>query len=183
MRTIRLTRGDSRYISEAAELLRQAFPHSYKDSAEEEVIDCLAEEKVAIAAIEEDRLVGFIGASPQYGVTAWELHPLVVSAEHRLRGIGTLLCLELEQVLKEKGCLTIYLGSDDETGSTTLGNTDLFEDTLEKIRSIRNLNRHPFEFYQKVGYRIVGVIPDANGIGKPDIWMAKRIAHHRTRIL
>lgn len=176
MRTIRLTRGDSRYISEAAELLRQAFPHSYKDLAEEEVVECLAEEKVAIAAIEDDRLVGFIGASPEYGVTAWELHPLVVSAERRLRGIGTLLCLQLEQALRERGCLTIYLGSDDETGSTTLGNTDLFDDTFEKIKNIRNLNRHPFEFYQKVGYRIVGVIPDANGIGKPDIWMAKSIA-------
>lgn len=180
MRTIRLTRGDSRYISEAAELLRQAWPHSYGDCAEKEVVECLAEEKVAMAVVEDDRLVGFVGASPEYGVTAWELHPLVVSAERRLRGIGTLLCLELEQVLKERGCLTIYLGSDDETGSTTLGNTDLFDDTFEKIKDIRNLKRHPFEFYQKVGYRIVGVIPDANGIGKPDIWLAKSIAD-RTR--
>jgi hypothetical protein len=27
-----------------------------------------------------------------------------------------------------------------------------------------------------MGYTIVGVIPDANGLGKPDILMAKRIA-------
>ncbi len=32
------------------------------------------------------------------------------------------------------------------------------------------------EFYQKVGYTVVGVVPDANGLGKPDILMAKRIA-------
>jgi hypothetical protein len=31
------------------------------------------------------------------------------------------------------------------------------------------------EFYQKLGYVIVGVIPDANGFGKPDIFMAKRL--------
>jgi aminoglycoside 6'-N-acetyltransferase I len=43
------------------------------------------------------------------------------------------------------------------------------------IVSIRNLKRHPYEFYQKLGYVIVGVIPDANGPGKPDILMAKSL--------
>jgi aminoglycoside 6'-N-acetyltransferase I len=37
------------------------------------------------------------------------------------------------------------------------------------------LNRHPYEFYQKMGYTITGVMPDANGIGKPDIFMSRRI--------
>jgi aminoglycoside 6'-N-acetyltransferase I len=48
-------------------------------------------------------------------------------------------------------------------------------DTWEKIRTIRNLNRHAFEFYQKQGYTIIGVMPDANGRGRPDILMGKRI--------
>ena len=120
-------------------------------------------------------VVGMVGAMPQYGITGWELHPLAVRAEAREKGIGTNLCRELERILKEKGCITIYLGSDDETGSTTLANTDLFVDTYEKIKNIRNLSNHAFEFYQKVGYKIVGVIPDANGIGKPDIWLAKSL--------
>jgi aminoglycoside 6'-N-acetyltransferase I len=46
---------------------------------------------------------------------------------------------------------------------------------FDEIKSIKNLQRHSYEFYQKCGYTIVGVIPDANGIGKPDILMAKRI--------
>jgi aminoglycoside 6'-N-acetyltransferase I len=29
--------------------------------------------------------------------------------------------------------------------------------------------------YGKVGYYVVGVVPDANGFGKPDILMAKRL--------
>jgi aminoglycoside 6'-N-acetyltransferase I len=37
------------------------------------------------------------------------------------------------------------------------------------------LRGHPYEFYQKMGFAIVGVMPDANGIGKPDIYMAKRL--------
>ncbi len=34
---------------------------------------------------------------------------------------------------------------------------------------------HLYGFYQRVGYTIVGVLPDANGFGRPDIFMAKRI--------
>ena len=58
---------------------------------------------------------------------------------------------------------------------TTLANTNLFDDLYSKIKNIRNLERHPYEFYQKIGYQIVGVIPDANGLGKPDIWLAKSL--------
>ena len=52
---------------------------------------------------------------------------------------------------------------------------DLYPTVLEKLRTLENRDRHPFEFYLKVGYQVVGVIPDANGFGKPDILMAKRI--------
>ena len=76
---------------------------------------------------------------------------------------------------KNCGCCTIYLGSDDEFDKTTLANTNLFDDLYSKIKNIRNLERHPYEFYQKIGYQIVGVIPDANGLGKPDIWLAKSL--------
>ncbi len=40
---------------------------------------------------------------------------------------------------------------------------------------IQNLRGHPYGFYEKQGFVIVGVMPDANGPGKPDILMAKRI--------
>ncbi len=40
---------------------------------------------------------------------------------------------------------------------------------------IRNLHGHPYEFYLKNGFSIVGAVPDANGYGKPDIIMAKRV--------
>ena len=69
----------------------------------------------------------------------------------------------------------LYLGSDDESGATSLYGVDLYDDTFGKLANIQNICGHPFPFYEKCGYRIVGVLPDANGIGKPDIWMAKRI--------
>lgn len=176
MELIGLAMATRAQTEKAAALLRHAFPQAYLEGAEEEIGLILQPERVAIAAVDGNELLGFVGAIPQYGVTAWELHPLVVGEAFRFRGIGTALCTALEDALRAKGCVTVYLGTDDEFYGTSLSQTDLFEDTFEKIRNIRNLKNHPYEFYQKIGYRIVGVIPDANGIGKPDIWMAKSLA-------
>ena len=70
---------------------------------------------------------------------------------------------------------TIFLGTDDETGQTSLAGVDLYPNVLTKLAHVRNLRGHVFGFYQKLGYVVVGAIPDANGFGKPDILMAKRI--------
>jgi len=74
-----------------------------------------------------------------------------------------------------RGGRTVYLGTDDEDGMTTVGHIDLYPHVLQHLTRIRNLKRHPYEFYQKLGCVIVGAIPDANGLGKPDILMAKRL--------
>jgi len=81
----------------------------------------------------------------------------------------------LEGRVKERGGLTITLGTDDVTGQITLAEINLFPHVWEHVTHIKNLSRHPYEFYQKRGYVIVGVMPDANGLGKPDILMAKSV--------
>ena len=78
--------------------------------------------------------------------------------------------------VRQRGGLTLMLGSDDETDMTTLSGVELYPDVWPHVANIRNLRSHPYEFYQKCGFVIVGVVPDANGLGKPDILMAKRVA-------
>jgi len=104
-----------------------------------------------------------------------------VLEKYRGRGIGKRLVNALEDEIARRGGITVYLGSDDEFGTTSLYGVDLYDGTFEKIENIRNVNGHPYTFYEKLGYKIVGVLPDANGIGKPDIWMAKRITHIRKK--
>lgn len=168
-------KSNKHYIEQAANLLAACFPHAYGDCAFEEMNDILDEERIAVMAVEEDRLIGFIGAIPQYGVSGWELHPLVVDNAYRSKGIGSQLVYALEDEVAAHGGVVIYLGTDDEFGETSLSGVDLFDNLYDKIRNIKNLRNHPYEFYQKIGYTIVGVLPDANGLGKPDIWMAKRL--------
>ena len=161
-------------IDDAAEVLRDALSYSEAD-AENEVRRMLKRPRVSLAAIADNRVVGIIGAIPRYGVTGWELHPLAVLNDYQRRGIGSALMEALEHEVAECGGIMMFLGSDDETGSTSLFGVDLYDDTFGKIANIQNIRGHPYSFYEKLGYKIVGVFPDANGIGKPDIWMAKRL--------
>ena len=78
----------------------------------------------------------------------------------------------LEKYVKKQGCITLYLGSDDEDNQTSLSNKNLYLNTYTQIEQIKNLKNHPYEFYIKCGFKIVGVLPDANGPGKPDIFLA-----------
>ena len=69
----------------------------------------------------------------------------------------------------------MQVGTDDENNLTSLGGVDVFPNVLAHLAQIHNIARHPFTFYQKCGFSLVGIIPDANGFGKPDILLAKRL--------
>lgn len=173
---------DEEAVRQAATLLVAAFAENWPDSwpdmdsALEEVQDCLSPEMICRAAFAEDgRVLGWIGGRPEYDGNVWELHPLVVAPAYQQQGIGRALALDLEEQVRQRGGLTVILGSDDVSDMTTLGGADLYTELWSQVVNIRNLRRHPYEFYQKMGYIIVGVVPDANGRGKPDIMMAKRI--------
>jgi aminoglycoside 6'-N-acetyltransferase I len=59
---------------------------------------------------------------------------------------------------------------------TSWSGVDLYGvDLWKAIANIQNYKNHPYSFYENCGYKIVGVVPDANGFGKPDIMMAKRV--------
>jgi aminoglycoside 6'-N-acetyltransferase I len=173
---------DTEIIQQTAVMLVEGFkdhwPNAWPDTdaALKEVQESFDPSRINRIAIDDNGTVlGWVGAISQYNGNAWELHPLVVQLDHQGKGIGRALVVDLEAQVRKHGGITIYLGTDDEDNMTTLANTDLYPNVVEHIMNIKNLHRHPYEFYQKLGYVIVGVIPDANGYGKPDIIMAKRV--------
>ncbi|KAI9133519.1 N-acetyltransferase [Acaryochloris sp. CCMEE 5410] len=128
-----------------------------------------------IAINREEQVLGWIGGLPRYAGHVWELHPLVVKASERGQGWGRRLVADLETCVQQRGGLTLWVGTDDETGQTNLSHANLYPNVLEHLAQLKNLRQHPYEFYQKCGFSVVGVMPDANGRGKPDIYMAKSI--------
>jgi aminoglycoside 6'-N-acetyltransferase I len=177
-----LTAQDAAAIAQCASLLTAHFPQAEDWQSQEgalaevrEIID----EGVAFVALDGDAVIGWIGGLPEYNGHTWELHPLVVDPAHRGWGVGRALVAHLEEAALREGVGTIMLGTDDEDGRTTLSRVDdLYADLSGHIARLDNLdpaNPHPFSFYRRCGYAVVGVLPDANGPGRPDIFMAKRL--------
>jgi aminoglycoside 6'-N-acetyltransferase I len=182
MKIITLSPDNDHLIQQAAQLLVDAFREHWPDAwptLEEglkELHEMLESERICRIAVDEmGNMLGIIGGIPGYDSNVWELHPLAVQPSLQGQGIGRALVADFEEQVRLKGGLTITLGSDDEDNMTSLSNVNLYKNLWEKVRDIRNLKNHPFEFYQKLGYAITGVVPDANGVGKPDILMAKRV--------
>jgi aminoglycoside 6'-N-acetyltransferase I len=186
VRIVDLTRLDRERIEQTAAVLRDAFEgrsESWQDldSAREEVIESLAAERISRVALNSDNdVLGWIGSVPTYRGRVWEIHPLVVAKARRRHGIGTALVHDLERVVAARGGSTLWLGSDDENDETSLGGVDLYSDVPAALRDFRKIRGdHPGEFYLRLGFHIVGVLPDANGRGKPDIFFAKAVVTAR----
>lgn len=171
---------DDGAVAQVARIVVEAFrgrSPAWPDlaSAEAEVRESFAEDRVSRVARDGEVVVGWIGGIPEYDGHAWELHPLAVDPTRHGEGIGRALVADLEREVAASGATTVYLSADDEDGRTSLSDTDLYPDPLEHLARIENPGGHPYSFYRSCGFAVVGVIPDANGPGKPNILMAKRL--------
>ncbi len=180
MQIVDLARQGENVQEAAARLLVDNFeaPCGWPDlaSALQEVARVSAE-GFARAMLDGGITVGWVGGLPQYRGCVWELHPLVVHREYRYCGIGRELTRCFESEASCRGGLTATLGTDDVSGITSLSGVDLYADISRHLKEIRDLgHHHPFLFCRKLGYAVTGVLPDANGIGRPDIFMSKRLA-------
>jgi aminoglycoside 6'-N-acetyltransferase I len=164
-------------VRQAGEMLVDLLPNGWPtiESAMREVSECVEPGKIARIAIEGETVLGWVGGQERYEGHVWELHPLAVRRDRQRQGIGRALVEDLEGLVRARGAHTIFVGADDDRDETSLSGVDLYPDVLGHAQRIRNLRGHQYEFYERCGYVIVGLMPDANGFGKPDIYMARRI--------
>jgi len=164
---------------QAAQMLTDELPMGWPTLVEaiDEVNELLNNEPdfLLLAAVDNGEMLGWCGMQPHYDGKVFELHPLVVRHDWQRKGIGTALLNAIEKAARGKGGLTFWVGADDENGETSFANTDLYDDLPKHIREFEP-GTHQSAFYLKRGFRIVGAMPDANGKGKPDIFLAKSLA-------
>ncbi len=176
---------DTQAIEQVAVLLMEAFQHitEFVDTLEQahgEIKESFAPGRISRTAVEEDgTILGWVGGISQYDGNVFELHPLAVKPNFHRGGVGKALVADFEAQARARGAITVILGTDDDFDATNLSGKDLYPDIAAKIANIKNIKNHPFEFYQKCGYVIIGLVPDANGFGKPDIIMGKRVGNIR----
>jgi aminoglycoside 6'-N-acetyltransferase I len=179
MKIVDLASEPERTREQAATLLVEHFdePRGWSSlaAAREEVARVIGD-GFARAMLDGEVLLGWVGGLPEYNGRVWELHPIVVRREYRRRGIGRALVAAFESEAANRGALTVTLGTDDDSGMTSLAGVDLYSDLPRHIAELRDLGRgHPFLFYRKLGFVVTGVMPDANGPGRPDIYMSKPV--------
>lgn len=172
-----MTQVNKTQLIQAAQILTDSIPIGWPilHDAMDEIKERLIPENTLLAAIENDIVIGWGGIlAPMYNGNVFELHPLAVRSDKRNLGIGRTIVTALEDEARKQGGLTIHLGADDEggDGETSFANVDLYDDLPGKINNF-NAGTHQSGFYLKLGYKIIGVMPDANGIGKPDIYFGK----------
>ncbi|MCG8510658.1 MAG: GNAT family N-acetyltransferase [Rhodospirillales bacterium] len=170
----------------AASILMHALAHAPsawhdRAAAQKEVASFVGnDQRLAFAALDGEIVVGWIGAVLHSQFT-WELHPLVVEPELQRHGYGGLLVDYLDSAAADAGVSTLWLGTDDDFGGTNLFGVDLYPEVLENLLRLRPKTSHPYTFYEAHGFSVVGVVPDANGFGKHDIMMAKRVGKSPNR--
>ena len=175
-----LTATDEAHVEAAARLLYTAFAPlgawTTIAEAQREVIESFSADRISRIAVDEDgAALGWIGAISEYDGLVWQLHPIVVDEALRRRGVGRALVLDLETIVTARGGLTLWAGSDDLAGETSLGGIDLYSALPAAFNEVRSWGGHPLPFYRRLGFHVIGVMPDANGPGRPDIFLGKRL--------
>jgi len=172
---------DQAFIDALAELTFHAFRRHAPEwlptlgAAREEVLESLQSGRQSFALVDASVApIGWIAVEAQ-GARVWEIHPIAVRVADQGKGHGRALVEHVERLARATGILTLFASTSDEVGATSLSGVDLYADPVGALASARWQESHACEFWRRVGFKLVGVLPDAEGPGKPSIHFAKAV--------
>lgn len=175
------SRGDL-LIRQVATLLLEAFrdtaPEAWPDftAALNEVQASLNPDRISRVAVEDGgNVLGWAGAVQGYRGKVWEIFPLVVHPDARRKGIGRMLVQDVEQQVRSRGGLTIWVRTGKLVPNTIPEPVELFPGVISKLQDLTSRAGQLYRFFESLGYEAIGVMPDANGPGRPDIFMGKSL--------
>src|SRR5260221_51762 len=123
-------------------------------AAREEIEDAFGPHQTSRVVLAADGApLAWIAASPSWG-RVWELHPLLVAVTAQRRGLGRRLVDAIERHAAAAGALTMWVGTSDTTGATSLSNVDLYTDPLRALATIVARAPHSISFWHLDSYRI-----------------------------
>jgi aminoglycoside 6'-N-acetyltransferase I len=92
----------------------------------------------------------------------------VVAPACQRRSVGSALLGRLEARAHDDGILTLFLGSDDDYGGTSLHGRDLWPDILGHAATVAVTERgHALTFYCRHGYRMWACCRTSTGPDDP----------------
>ncbi len=170
---------DAQLVERLANITFEAFKENAPewvptiDLARAQVLAAGGSGRLGRVLMAQGEALGWIGIIK--GRRVWEIHPIAIALEHQYSGLGHLLVEDVAQIGKNAGALTLFAGTGDEVGTTNLFGLDLYDDPSAALKNLKATGRNPFEFWQNAGFTVVGLMPDAEGRGKPGIHLARRL--------
>ena len=171
---------DTDLIEQIADFLFQCFrkysPEWFPDltASKEEIEESfLTGRRSRVLLDDGGRALGWIGAITDENL--WEIHPIAVAPIAQRKGYGRILVDDVCELARSEGAVAIWASANDETNATSFSQMDLYKEASSALTSFAAEADHPVQFWVKMGFSLVGVLPDEEGLGKPGIHFSKRL--------
>jgi len=172
---------DAALLRGVADLLVIAFPTIYAGNVTQalaDVVQFAPEDRSLVARDSEGAPIGWVRMEHFKKQSSAEIKLVAVHPTRRRQGVGRTLVMASEERMRVIGCVTMLATVGDTRGRTNLYGMDVTEDAPRLLANFACHADHPAGFFLKIGYRLVGLLPDAYGPGKHDLTLARRITHN-----